>query len=70
MKHAIIYGSLAAIIAVAATSALADDRDHVRTATSIKHLVIIFRENISYQSHNVDLDESAHDNGKMVPGLS
>lgn len=51
MKHAIIYGSLAAIIAVAAAGALAGDRDHVRTATPIKHLVVIFQENVSYDHY-------------------
>jgi hypothetical protein len=35
MKHAII--------------SLADDRDHVRTATPVKHLVVIFQEDISCQ---------------------
>jgi phospholipase C len=57
MKRGIIYGSLAAIIAIAATGALAEDRDGdrddhgVRTATPIRHLVVIFQENISYDHY-------------------
>jgi hypothetical protein len=56
MKHAII--------------SLADDRDHVRTATPVKHLVVIFQEDISCQGHKESLDESARDNGKIFPGPS
>jgi phospholipase C len=57
MKRGIIYGSLAAIIALAAAGALAEDRDgdrddhRVHTATPIKHLVVIFQENVSFDHY-------------------
>ena len=43
-------------LAVAAASAVADGRDfddvhHVRTATPIKHLVVIFQENVSFDHY-------------------
>jgi phospholipase C len=51
MRHPVISGCLAAAFAVA--TAQADDRDDrgVRTATPIKHLVVIFQENISYDHY-------------------
>ena len=54
MRHPVISGCLAAAFAVA--TAQADDRDNrsdgaVRTATPIKHLVVIFQENISYDHY-------------------
>jgi phospholipase C len=57
MKRGIIYGSLAAIIALAAAGALAEDRDgdrddhNVHTATPIKHVVVIFQENVSFDHY-------------------
>ena len=56
MKHPVISGCLAAAFAVVTATALADnDKDHndngVRTATPIKHLVVIFQENISYDHY-------------------
>jgi phospholipase C len=57
MKHPVISGCLAAAFAVATATALANDGDHdgddhgVRTATPIKHLVVIFQENISYDHY-------------------
>jgi len=59
MKRRIVYASLATIIAVAAAAAgaLAEDRDGdrddhgARTATPIKHVVVIFQENISYDHY-------------------
>ena len=51
MRHPVISGCLAAAFAVA--TAQADDRDDrgVRTATPVKHLVVIFQENISYDHY-------------------
>ena len=51
MRHPVISGCFAAAFAVA--TAQADDRDDrgVRTATPIKHLVVIFQENISYDHY-------------------
>ena len=53
MRHPVISGCLAAAFAVA--TAQADDRDRddrgVRTATPVKHLVVIFQENISYDHY-------------------
>jgi len=53
MKHKLKFSCLAATFLIAAAGALADDRDdgHVRTATPIKHLVVIFQENVSYDHY-------------------
>jgi phospholipase C len=53
MKHSLKFSLLAATFLVATAGAMADDRDdgHVRTATSIKHLVVIFQENVSYDHY-------------------
>jgi phospholipase C len=55
MKLPVISGCLAAAFAVVTATAIADngDRDdhNVRTATPIKHLVVIFQENISYDHY-------------------
>ena len=57
MKYPIISGCLAAAFAVVTATALADDRDNTVftpppfTATPIKHLVVIFQENISYDHY-------------------
>jgi phospholipase C len=53
MKHPAIFGCLTAAFAFSAAVAVADDdRDRgVFTATPIKHLVVIFQENISYDHY-------------------
>jgi phospholipase C len=57
MKHRALFGCLTAALAVAAASAFADDRDgdrdhpRVYTATPIKHLVVIFQENVSFDHY-------------------
>jgi phospholipase C len=59
MKHRAIFGCLAAAFAVVTAAAYADDnnnqsRDQDRgqfTRTPIKHLVVIFQENISYDHY-------------------
>ncbi len=56
MKHRIMFGCLTAAFAVMTVGALADDRDHdeghdALTKTPIKHLVVIFQENISYDHY-------------------
>ena len=57
MKHPVISGCLAAAFAIATATALANDGDRDRddgaafTATPIKHLVVIFQENISYDHY-------------------
>src|SRR5215468_5835588 len=57
MKHPVISGCLAAAFAVTTANVLANDGDRdrddrsVRTATPIKHLVVIFQENISYDHY-------------------
>src|SRR5436305_1190476 len=56
MKHRAIFGCLAAAFAVV-TAASADDHDGDRhndgafTATPIKHLVVIFQENVSFDHY-------------------
>jgi phospholipase C len=56
MKHRAIFGCLAAAFAVVTAAAYADDRDgdHDRgpsTRTPIKHLVVIFQENVSFDHY-------------------
>jgi len=54
MKHQIFSGCLAAAFAVVSAGALADDDSdgrRVHTATPIKHLVVIFQENVSFDHY-------------------
>jgi phospholipase C len=53
MKYKLKFSLLAATFLVATAGALADDRDdhHIRAATPIKHLVVIFQENVSYDHY-------------------
>jgi phospholipase C len=57
MKHRLMLGCLAAAFAVVTAGALAEDHDNDRddhrgrTATPIKHLVVIFQENVSYDHY-------------------
>ena len=57
MKHRAIFGCLAAAFAVATAAAYAEDQDHHGrdrgpfTATPIKHLVVIFQENVSFDHY-------------------
>jgi phospholipase C len=55
-RHVVISGCLAAAFSLAAAGAIADDRDrddlpHIFTATPIKHLVVIFQENVSFDHY-------------------
>ena len=68
MKHPVISGCLAAAFAIATATALADEGDRDRddrggTATPIKHLVVIFQENISYDHYF-----GTYPNAKNNPG--
>ena len=51
MQHRLLFGCATAALALAAGGALADDRNDPHTATPIKHLVVIFQENISYDHY-------------------
>jgi phospholipase C len=56
MKHPVISGCLAAAFALVTATALADDQNRGNgngniTRTPIKHLVVIFNENISYDHY-------------------
>jgi len=51
MKHRVILGCLTAVLSVAASGAFADDQGSVYTATPIKHLVVIFQENVSFDHY-------------------
>ena len=53
MRHKLKYGCLAATFLIAGAAAMAEDRDDgdARTATPIKHLVVIFQENVSYDHY-------------------
>jgi phospholipase C len=54
MKHRILFSCLTAAFALVSAGTFADDdrdRDDVRTATPIKHLVVIFPENVSFDHY-------------------
>jgi len=53
MKNELKFSLLAATFLVATAGALADNQDagHIRTATPVKHLVVIFQENVSYDHY-------------------
>ncbi len=56
MQHRVIFGCLAAACAVATAAAVAEDRDSNDhhgpfTATPIKHVVVIFQENVSFDHY-------------------
>ena len=53
MKNKLKFSLLAATFLVATAGALADNQDagHIRTATPVKHLVVIFQENVSYDHY-------------------
>src|SRR5215813_15608265 len=53
MQHRLLFGCATAAlsVALAASGAFADDRDNPRTATPIRHLVVVFQENISYDHY-------------------
>ncbi len=69
MKHRAIFGCLAAAFAVVTVAAYADDRDHNGddrggfTRTPIKHLVVIFQENVSFDHYF-----GTYPNAKNLPG--
>jgi phospholipase C len=55
-RHVVISGCLAAAFSLAAAGAIADDRDRddlsrIFTATPVKHLVVIFQENVSFDHY-------------------
>ncbi len=70
MKYRTLFGCLTAAFAVVTASALADDRDRdgheVRTATPIKHLVVIFQENVSFD-HYFGTYPNAQNNAGETP---
>src|SRR6201997_1880214 len=51
MRTKLQFGCLAAAFLVVSASAMAEDRDDVHTATPVKHLVVIFQENISFDHY-------------------
>jgi phospholipase C len=55
MKHPVIFGCLTAAFAVCSAVAVADDdrdsRNAFHTRTPIKHLVVIFQENVSFDHY-------------------
>ncbi|MEA2992968.1 MAG: phospholipase [Alphaproteobacteria bacterium] len=57
MEHRVFFGCLATAFAVVTASAVAEDRDSddhrggIYTATPIKHVVIIFQENVSFDHY-------------------
>src|SRR3974390_2348654 len=68
-----LVSALALMIASASVSAIADDRDgdrddfhRVRTATPIKHLVVIFQENVSFD-HSFGTYPKAQNLGGETP---
>jgi phospholipase C len=53
MQHRLLFGgaSAALAIALATLAARADEADNFQTATRIKHLVVIFQENVSFDHY-------------------
>ena len=53
MKRALKFLCLASTFLITGAAAVADDRDdgHAPTATPVKHLVVIFQENVSYDHY-------------------
>ena len=49
MKHQVFLCGLAAMMTVSSASVVAEDR--IKTATPIKHLVVIFQENVSFDHY-------------------
>jgi phospholipase C len=49
MKHRVYLCGLAVIMTIPSASAGAEDR--IKTATPIKHLVVIFQENVSFDHY-------------------
>ncbi|MGA8170771.1 MAG: alkaline phosphatase family protein [Methylocystis sp.] len=49
MKHRILLSGLAAMMTTSSASVVAEDR--IKTATPIKHLVVIFQENVSFDHY-------------------
>src|SRR5215469_4199966 len=67
MKHRVLFSCLTAAFALASAGALADDgQDDVRTATPIKHLVVIFPENVSFD-HYFGTYPNAQNNSGETP---
>src|SRR5262249_1199701 len=69
MKHPVISGCLAAAFAVVTVTALADNNNNQgrgnddNTKTPIKHLVVIFQENISYDHYFGTYPNAANTDG-------
>jgi phospholipase C len=51
MRTKLQFGCLAAAFLAVSASAMAEDRDDAHTATPIKHLVVIFQENVSFDHY-------------------
>ena len=72
MKYRALFGCLTAAFAVITAGALADDHDRdrddqrVRTATPIKHVVVIFQENVSFD-HYFGTYPNAQNNAGEAP---
>jgi phospholipase C len=66
MRTKLQFGCLAAAFLVVSASAMAEDRDDVHTATPIKHLVVIFQENISFD-HYFGTYPTAQNNAGETP---
>jgi phospholipase C len=70
MKHRLVFGCLAMAFAVITAGALADDRDRDHreafTKTPIKHLVVIFQENVSFD-HYFGTYPNAQNNAGETP---
>jgi phospholipase C len=64
MKHPVIFGCLTAALAVSGTIAYgADNAATFRTQTPIKHLVVIFQENISFDHYFGTYPNAANTDG-------
>ena len=62
MQHRVFLCGLAAMMAISSASVLADDR--IETATPIKHLVVIFQENVSFDHYFGSYPNALNDAGE------
>ena len=62
MKHRVFLCGVAAMMTVSSASVAADDR--IKTTTPIKHLVVIFQENVSFDHYFGSYPNALNDVGE------
>ena len=66
MRYRYVLGGLTAAFALVSASVLADDDQDHRTATPIKHLVVIFQENVSFDHYFGTYPKAQNNAGETV----